>query len=221
MPVTTYHQFINKCLVKPTDRRLILGTIHPHNVHDFSLPFFYGNKNFLWRHLENAFPCRTFNNVQNIMRTLEDENVWISDMISQCDRDHSGIYKDEELRNISLNSNQIMNGLSNSKIDTILFTSAFGCNNTAKLFVTEFNIKYRKTWNEMTREFIIPTHHFGREIRGIVMYSPTDGANQGIAKGKIYREWKSEKWNGKGLPMNAFKIAHYKEKMNFWNCNDA
>ena len=218
MPITTYHRFIDNHPVKPSDTRMILGTIHPHNVETFKIPFFYGNEGFLWKHLGKAFPCRNFGNKNNIIQTLEDNNVWISDIISQCGREHSGVFRDNELFDIKLNVKQIAEGLFNSQIDRIFFTSAFGYNNAAKLFTTAFGIKYVNTWDKMRREFKIPSQHFGREITGIVMYSPTDGANQGIARGKLYKEWVGNNWSGTESPMNAFKIAHYREKMNFLSC---
>ena len=135
MAITTEHKFIDKFPIKPESKRLIVGTIHPHKTSDFITDFFYGNKNSLWEILAEAFPHLNFSNKKHIIDTLNANLIAITDIIKTCDRENESITTDEDLYNIEPNTDQIREGLLNSSISTIYFTSRFGKNNAAKLFV--------------------------------------------------------------------------------------
>src|SRR5690606_29980403 len=127
---------------------------------------------------------RQFGNLDQITETLENYNVAITDIIRQCDRENENVTSDSELYNIIHNGQQIQDGLTNSQIDTIYFTSRFGANNAARLFVDTFNINYH--FDELSSEFTIPQNYFGRQIRCVVLYSPSNNANRGIARAAPY-----------------------------------
>ncbi len=105
------------------------------------MSFKYSLKGSLWYFLSLAFPEKNFSSVDKIQSTLSDANIWISDMIRSCDRENEGVTKDERLQNIELNTAQIEQGIKNSKIDTIFFTSGLSKINAAKLFCKAFSIK--------------------------------------------------------------------------------
>lgn len=205
--IKSNHQYIDKNPVKATDSALILGTIHPHRTDDFMIDFFYGNKNSLWNILSLAFPNLDFKTVTGIHKTLSDSNIWISDMIRSCERDHEKITQDRLLKNLVLNKDQIDNGIKESKIETIFFTSGFGKNNAAKLFCDAFEIKIP---NKKEREFEIEENIFNRKIKGVILFSPSGQANVGIKKNKIFIE-NEYKYKNHKTPINQFRIDAYME----------
>lgn len=123
--IKTKHKYINENIVKRDDTSLILGTIHPHQTNDFLIDFFYGNTNSIWSILAELFPKYNFDSKENIINTLQLNNIWISDLILECDRENEKVTQDKELKNIKLNVDQIREGIENSKIKTIYFTSGF------------------------------------------------------------------------------------------------
>lgn len=214
MPVTTLHNYIDNYPIAQNYTKLIVGTIHPHLVENFNIDFFYGNVGSFWDILSNAFPERHFGNLEEIIATLSNYNTGITDIIRQCDRDNENITEDSKLYNIIRNREQIQAGIQNSKIDTIYFTSRFGINNAAKLFVDTFNINYNL--DPLTSEFSIPQNFFGRKIRCVVLYSPSNNANRGIARAipflnniAHYRQFEH--------PIKQFKIEFYHDKFGFFD----
>jgi hypothetical protein len=204
--IKSKHFYIDNNPVKATDTALILGTIHPHNTQNFLVEFFYGNKNSLWSILNLAFPNLDFKTVDGIQKTLSQSNIWISDMIRSCEREDEKVTQDKLLQKIELNTEQIRDGIINSKIDTIFFTSGFGKNNAVKLFCDAFSIQIL---NKNVREFYIEEHIFGRKIRGVILFSPSGQANIGISKNSLYLGQR-ERYTSK-TPVNEFKVATYKE----------
>lgn len=212
--VTTTHRYLNQYPIKNSSTSLIIGTIHPHLVNEFVIDFFYGNVGSFWSILSEAFPSRNFNNRDEIINTLNSYNVSITDMISKCSRENEHITQDAKLFDVVLNIDLIENGIKNSKIDTIFFTSRFGKNNAAKLFTKAFKIKC--DFNSETSEFYIPESFFGRKIRCIVLFSPSNNANIGISKSKSYLKNKF-KYEDIKHPIKQFKIDFYREKFSFFN----
>ena len=216
MPVTTYHQYIDNHPAKNDDKRMILGTIHPHACQNFKIPFFYGNEASLWNILEDAFPQYNFSNKESILKILNEHNLWVSDIIKKCDRANEKVVTDDQLFNIVSNEEQISDALIYTKIDTIYLTSRFGKNNAGKIFTDVFNLDYRSTFSDITSEFYIPARKFGREIRCVALYSPSGSANIGISCSKTYlanfpyyQQFKH--------PVKQFKTDFYKEKFKFLN----
>ena len=210
--IRTKHQYVNTFSYKSNDKYLILGTIHPHRIENFKLDFFYGNQNTIWSIIEKATNI-PLPDKESIINLLTQNNIWISDMILECSRESDKETADKSLFDLKLNE-QIKEVLKNSTIEKIFFTSAFGKNNAAKLFTDVFNIDYKCTYNEETREFIIPKDVFGREIVGVVLFSPSNIANIGIAKNKVYLSRKRQSGQ-ENLKVNEFKIDFYREKFQF------
>ena len=214
MPVTTIHNYIDIYPIVQNSTKLIVGTIHPHLIENFNIDFFYGNVGSFWDILSNAFPQRQFGNLEEIIGTLDQYNIAITDIIRQCERENENVTADSELYNIIHNGEQIQEGIINSEIDTIYFTSRFGENNAARLFVDTFNIDYNL--NQLTSEFTIPAHHFGRQIRCVVLYSPSNNANRGIARAAPYLN-NIAYFQQFGHPIKQFKVEFYQNKFDFFN----
>ena len=214
MPVTTFHNYIDNYPIGQNSTRLIVGTIHPHLIGNFNIDFFYGNIGSFWDILANAFPQRQFGNLEEIIATLDSYNIAITDIIRQCDRENENITADSELCNIVHNGEQIQAGIQNSQIDTIYFTSRFGANNAARLFVDTVNIHYHL--DQLTSEFTIPQNYFGRQIRCVVLYSPSNNANRGIARAAPYLN-NIGHYQQFEHPIKQFKIEFYRDKFNFFN----
>jgi len=203
--IKTKHKYIDDIKVRNDDTSLILGTIHPHRTNDFLIDFFYGNKNSLWNILSKAFVNLDLSSKEKILEFLKLNNIWVSDMIIECERENENVTQDKELTNIVLNTNQITQSLINSKIKIIFFTSGFNKNNAAKLFCDYYKIK--PELNDK-REFIIPKEKFGKVIKGVVLFSPSGQANIGISKNKEYLKQK-EKYCQFKNPISKFKIDFY------------
>jgi len=203
--IKTKHKYIDKIKVRADDVSLILGTIHPHRTNDFLIDFFYGNKNSIWNILSEAFPNFDLSSREKIIYFLELNNIWISDMVRECDRETEKVTQDKELTNIVLNTKQITESIKNSAIKTIYFTSGFSKNNSAKLFCDYFKIKPELNEN---REFIIPKEKFGKEIKGVVLFSPSGQANIGISRNKQYLKQKNQ-YSQYDNPISQFKIDFY------------
>lgn len=218
MPVTTTHKYIDKYSISENSTRLIVGTIHPHLTENFGIDFFYGNVGSFWDILSNAFPKRQFGNLVQINETLNKYNVAITDIIRQCEREHENVTADSELYNIILNKEQIQNGIDNSRINTIYFTSRFGINNATRLFVNTFNMNYN--FNQITNEFTIPQNYFGRQIRCVVLYSPSNNANRGIAARAAPYLNNIEYYRQFPHPIRQFKIEYYRDKFDFFKSDN-
>lgn len=206
----TIHRYLDDNPVKPNDRALILGTIHPHRVERFQIDFFYGNRNSLWQILAAAFPHLSWDSPEMIRQTLANHQVWISDMIRECDRADENITADSKLQNLILNTKQIENGLKSAPIEQIFFTSGFGRNGAARLFCEAFHISTRL--DPATCEFLIPQTHFGRTIHGILLISPSGIANRGLHRNPLFLKEK-EKYLSWPHPFQQFKIDFYRERL--------
>ena len=204
--VITTHKYIDEIRVKDSDTSLILGTIHPHKTEKFQVDFFYGNRNSIWTILAASFPDLDFRTKESIIKTLSINNIWISDMIRVCNRKDDKVTQDKDLEIVTYNKDQIRDGIQNSKIDTIFFTSKFGKNNAARLFCDQFNIDTRQI---TSREFVIPKDIFGREIKGFILFSPSGQANISISVSEQYRALK-ENYKTEKSPVSAFKIDTYR-----------
>ena len=130
--------------------------------------------------------------------------------------DDEKVTQDKKLRNLKFNKDAIQIALKNSSINKIFFTSAFGKNNAAKLFTDLFQVDYKATYNEATREFLIPAKHFGRQITGVVLFSPSGQANIGISKSRGYLN-NINSYQQFKHPVKQFKIDFYRDKFQCLN----
>jgi G:T/U-mismatch repair DNA glycosylase len=207
--IHTVHRYLDANLIKPDDRAIILGTIHPHRAERFQIDYFYGNRNSFWQIMAAAFPHLHWDSLSAIRQNLADYHIWISDMIRECDRADESISSDSQLQNLILNTEQIEKGLKSVPIETIFFTSGFGKNSAARLFCEAFHISARP--NAFNRDFLIPQKYFGREIHGILLISPSGIANRGLHRNPLFLKEK-DKYINLPHPYQQFKVDFYRER---------
>lgn len=207
--ITTTHQYLEKYPITKNSKKLIVGTIHPHNHEDFRIPFFYGNVTSIWSILSEAFPndLKKPLSLNNILNFLVIKKISVSDTIKKCNRTKLTAL-DKDLTPIELNY-QIIDDIRNSNICEIFFTSGFGKNNAFKLFYVD--ILKQKITDEIKekRGIILDEKYFGRPMKLNVLYSPSGAANIGLSKSKIYLASKHE-FEFSNRPVYDFKVKYYR-----------
>lgn len=182
----TNHQYVDAYPIKPTDEILILGTIHPHNVEEFKMPFFYGNRNSIWNSLRDAFPeeIPSAYTIEDIKAFLRMRNIAVSDTILSCERiDNSAL--DRKLIPIVLNT-ALVDQIKRSNINRIYCTSGFGKNNAFRLFYERIlGLKLTKEIRTAKR-VVLPADIFGREVIVTILPSPSGAANISLSKSVGY-----------------------------------
>ena len=206
----TTHQYLDKYPISRESKKLIVGTIHPHDHENFHLPFFYGNVVSIWTILSDAFPDELTQplTLDKILAFLKNRNISVSDTITICDRTNPTAL-DEDLIPVELNR-RIKDDIKNSEIIEILFTSGFGKNNAFKLFYEDIlGLTLSKSIKE-NREVILDKEIFGRPIKLVVLYSPSGASNVGISKSKLFLATK-ENYNNSKRPVYDFKVDYYRK----------
>lgn len=208
--MTTTHQYLDKYPIAKDSEKLIVGTIHPHDHDNFTIPFFYGNVTSLWRILSEAFPndLKQPLTLESILKFLKTKKISVSDTIRKCNRINLTAL-DKDLIPIELN-NQIIEDIKQSKISEILFTSGFGKNNAFKLFYVDIlNQKITADIKEK-RGIILDKKYFGRPIKLTVLYSPSGSSNVPLSTSKIYLDNK-HKYSKSSRPVYDFKVDYYRD----------
>lgn len=208
--MTTTHQYLDKYPIAKDSEKLIVGTIHPHDHDNFTIPFFYGNVTSLWRILSEAFPndLKQPLTLESILKFLKTKKISVSDTIRKCNRINLTAL-DKDLIPIELN-NQIIEDIKQSKISEILFTSGFGKNNAFKLFYVDI-LKQKITSDiKEKRGIILDKKYFGRPIKLTVLYSPSGSSNVPLSTSKIYLDNK-HKYSKSSRPVYDFKIDYYRD----------
>jgi G:T/U-mismatch repair DNA glycosylase len=207
----TKHLYIDQYPIPPESRKLILGTIHPHESKNFRMPFFYGNKNSIWHLLSDAFPeeLPAPITVAGVRKFLDKRKIAVSDTIRECRRtDHTAL--DTSLIPTLLNYG-LTDQIRASEITHILCTSGFGKNNAFRLFYKDIlglNIteEIRKA-----RQVLLDPEIFGRQVLLSVLYSPSGAANISLSKNPAYLA-AMEQYKGTPRPVYDFKVAYYREQ---------
>ncbi len=208
----TTHKYIEQHPIKPTDKRLILGTIHPHFVADFKMDFFYGNRNSIWNILRDAFPTEipTDYKLDDVHKFLTTRKIAISDTILKCTR-KSNSALDSDLIPDVLNM-ELITQIKASQIKQVLCTSGFGKNNAFRLFYEE--ILGRKLTKEIRveKKVILPPEIFGREVTVFVLPSPSGAANISLSRTLGYKT--SEFYTQTDRPVYRYKVNLYRNYFN-------
>ena len=208
--MTTTHQYLDKYPISADSEKLIVGTIHPHDHDNFTIPFFYGNVTSIWTLLSEAFP----NDLQRpltlygILKFLKSKKISVSDTIRKCDRKNPTAL-DKDLIPLELNK-QIKDDIRKSKVSEILFTSGFEKNNAFKLFYVD--ILGLKITPEIrsNRQVMLDKELFGRPIKLTVLYSPSGSSNVPLSTSKIYLDNK-HKYAKSSRPVYDFKVDYYRD----------
>ena len=206
----TTHQYLDLYPISPDSKKLIVGTIHPHDHENFEIPFFYGNRSSLWKILSEAFPKELHSPItlNVILDFLNSRKIAISDTIRECKRINPTAL-DKDLGPLLLNK-QIVEQIKVSNINEILFTSGFQKNNAFKLFYVDI-LGHRITEEiRKNRKVIMNNDDFGRPVTLRVLYSPSGSSNVGLSKSRLYLETKS-KYMDSHRPVYDFKIDYYKQ----------
>ncbi len=208
----TTHQYIQKYPIsKKNSKKLIVGTIHPHDHPNFTIQFFYGNVMSIWNILSEAFP----NNLTKpltldiILNFLNQQKISISDTILKCKRKNPTAL-DSDLEALELNYG-LIEEIKNSEITEILFTSGFGKNNAFRLFYVDLLGLKLTADIKSNREVVLDKEIFGRPIKLTVLYSPSGTSNVGLSKSKLYLENKM-KYALFDTPVFKFKVDYYRDK---------
>jgi hypothetical protein len=209
--MTTRHQYLDLYPILPESKKLILGTIHPHDHEMFLVSFFYGNKLSIWKILNEAFPGELGQPISlpGITAFLRKYQIAISDTICECNRKKPTAL-DSDLIPTKLNYD-LVEQIKKSRIEEIFFTSGFQTNNAFKLFYVDILKQELTKEIRSSREVILDSSFFDRPIKLTVLYSPAGTANVGLSKSKIYLENK-RKYEYSKTPVQAFKIDYYKTK---------
>ncbi len=208
----TTNQYLELYPIKPDSQKLIVGTIHPHNHELFEVPFFYGNRNSIWKILSLAFP-EEFTlplDVKSITTFLDRHKISVSDTIKKCKRKNNTAF-DKDLIPLELNT-EIVSQIKNSQVTEIFFTSGFSTNNACKLFLINI-LGYKKIPEQLRKEKQMVIEDFGRPIKLNVLISPSGSSNIGLSKSKIYLENK-HKYLDSPRPIYDFKIDYYRKIFN-------
>lgn len=209
--IITTHQYIDKYPISEGSTKLILGTIHPHDHEKFQIPFFYGNKMTFWNIMKEAYPekLKTPLNVNQIVQFLQENNISVSDTIKTCKRTKKSAL-DKHLIPIEFNK-KLIEQIEKSNIKEIYFTSGFNKNNAFKTFYENIlglkidaNIKKE-------RELVLEKGIFNRNIKLIILYSPSGSANLGISNSLIYLKNK-HKYQNFEKPIKQFRIDLYRQQ---------
>ncbi len=204
--ITTHH-YLDRYPVDPTCNKIIIGTIHPHEVENFQLDFFYGNVSSIWNILSDAFPGELTKPVSlnDITTFLNSRKITISDTIRECKRIKPTAL-DKDLEPLILNTD-LLDQIKNSQIDHLIFTSGFSKNNAFKLFYV--NLLKQKLTKEIRtqREMILPEMFFGRPLKVSILYSPSGMSNVPISGTKAFQSFKNL---NPELTTYDFKVQQYK-----------
>lgn len=209
--IITRHLHLAKYPIDKAARKLIVGTIHPHNHETFLIPFFYGNKNSIWEIFADAFPEDLPKPItlEKVLHFLKKKKIAISDTIVECER-QSSMYLDNDLIPLKLNTGLLLQ-IKNAEITDVYFTSGFGKNSAFKLFYTGILQKKITRKIRENRKVVLDKNIFGRVVTLHVLYSPSGSANIAWATSEMYRE-KAHRYKNSARPVYAFKVDYYRER---------
>lgn len=204
------HPWLNKYPIKQDSKYLILGT-HPPMPYCGKLEYFYGNRSEFWRLLDRVYPNNNlYNNScpteKDITKFIDKVPISITDMVYQTLP--IKFSTDNGMGKVSFDdlNPYLKEGLENSKIEVIYFTS-FGGTNSAKSLFKKW---HKGTFNKSSK---ISNNHFNeiemfeRKIKLIDLFSPSTTAHRSSPRIKEYLEWKI---NNSPDDYDSFRIHWYK-----------
>ena len=207
----TVHEYLDRYPVTPDCRRVVVGTIHPHDTSKFKIPFFYGSKLSLWELLDRASDGEIGQPItlDGVLRFLKRHEIAMSDTVRECRRAGTG-WADSDLEPIRLNT-ELLDRIRESRIREVLFMSGFGRTNAFKLFYVDMLGRKITEQIRRDREITLERSVFGRPVKLMVLYSPSGAANIALAQSKIYKDRQAE-YAGSKTPVYDFKVDYYREK---------
>lgn len=202
----TNHQYLSKHPIDKEAKKLILGTIHPHNHENFLMDFFYGNELSIWKIFNRAFPqqLKDPSDLKSVLKFLKTKRLALSDTIMSCERS-SPTALDNHLIPIELNRVSLLEQIKNSKISEILCTSGFDKNNAFRIFYCDILGLKLTSAIRKDKQIILPPSIFGRPIMVKFIYSPSRRALTGISGSKAYKAVKDV------ISVDDFRVNIYRE----------
>ncbi|MGN7820169.1 hypothetical protein ACTJJB_08555 [Chitinophaga sp. 22536] len=207
----TKHQYLDRYPISPESTSLILGTIHPHDVRNFQIPFFYGNRNSIWNLLSDAFP----NSLQKpitlggVISFLNDRKIAVTNTVRQCRRVNPTALDQDLIPEIL--HHEIRVQIAQSKIDRILCTSSFGKNNAFRLFYSDILGQKITPAVRTNREVLLSPSIFGKPVLLKALYSPSGSSNVSLSRHPLYLN-KRNKYVGSARPVYDFKVDYYRQQ---------
>lgn len=209
--MNTVHEYLDRYPVPPDSRRVVVGTIHPHDTSRFKIPFFYGSKLSLWELLDRASGGEIGRPItlDGVLEFLKRHRIAMSDTVRECRRRGTG-WADSDLEPIRLNT-ELLDQIRKSEIREVLFMSGFGPTNAFKLFYVDMLGCRMTAQIRGDRETTLEKSVFGRPVKLSVLYSPSGAANIALAQSKIYKNRQADYADSK-TPVYDFKVDYYREK---------
>lgn len=216
------HPWLEQYPVSKDSTGLIIGT-HPPMPYRGCMPFYYGNMNEFWRLLELVYTSdKFFDNdgkpeLEFIKKWLKKYNIGITDMVKYTTNSFS-VDNDMEIgRGIEQLNKNLYDWIKDSSINTIYFTS-FGTGKSAYgLFRRWYKFYFKETL--ATGNYIINSETeyktiniFNRDIKLVMLYSPSPAARRGIPRSTPYLNWLNVNPNIK-KPIDEFRVYWYSKHL--------
>jgi G:T/U-mismatch repair DNA glycosylase len=215
------HPWLEKYPIKCNSTKLIIGT-HPPMPHRGCMPFYYGNSFEFWRFMEQVYLNDVFFDFEMkpdlnlILKWLERHKMSITDMIEYTFEESSfSIDSDITLNDYKAQLNQhLFNWLKDSKVNKIYFTSFSEGKSAYDLFrkwvQLHFNMRLPKGRDIINNNNSYILSIFERDIKLIMLYSPSPTARRGIPNSIPYKLWLKNNPKIKN-PIDEFRVYWYKK----------
>lgn len=212
------HPWLDKYPVNNDSTGLIIGT-HPPMPYRGCMPFYYGNMNEFWRLLELVYTSDDFFDkngkpeLESIKKWLEKYNLSITDIVKYTNNNFSVDSDMEIAKGIEQLNDNLYNWIKDSNVNTIYFTS-FGTGKSAYgLFRRWYKIYFKEildSGNEIinSKEEYLIINIFDRNIKLVMLYSPSPAARRGIPRSNPYKNWLTNNQNIE-KPIDEFRIYWY------------
>jgi hypothetical protein len=216
------HPWLNNYPIDINSKGLIIGT-HPPMPYRGCMPFFYGNMNEFWKLLEKVYPCDNFFDDEGkpeilfIKKWIQKYDLSITDMVKFTTNSFS-VDEDMEIeRGVGQLNDDLFNSIKESNITTIYFTSFGNGKSAYGLFRRWYKNHFKKTLDSGNNiinseaQFIL-INIFNRNIKLVMLYSPSPAARRGIPRSKPYIKWLDKDPKTKNS-IDEFRVFWYKKSL--------
>ncbi len=216
------HPWLNIYQINKNSTGLIIGT-HPPMPYRGCMPFFYGNMNEFWKFLERVYPFdKLFDDdgkpeILFIKKWMEKYDLSITDMVKFTTNTFS-IDEDMEIeKGIGQLNDNLFNSIKVSNITTIYFTSFGNGKSSYGLFRRWYKHHFKESLDSgnsiiNSDEQYKLINIFNRNIKLIMLYSPSPAARRGIPRSKPYLKWLEKNSKTKNS-IDDFRVFWYKKHL--------
>jgi len=217
------HPWLEKYPFTEKQKGAIIGT-HPPMPYDGVMPFYYGNMNEFWRLLQEVYPNDVFFDenkqpkLESILTWLNKYHLGITDMViktykNNCFSTDSQMIIDDP----SVQLNPFLHEWlkQNTEIETLYFTSFSEGKSAYQLFKRWCRCVHLQIILPKGRDILLNGNNhivklFDRDIKLVMLYSPSPAARRGIPNSVPYIEWKRKPENEKRT-IDDFRVWWYKK----------